>query len=151
MSENVYNLDLTLGFKTFRVNFLEFDDPVDIMFNPADSDLPKRLFEAEKRIKESAKNIKDFKLNPDGTPETDDYIEKANEVNQIVFDAVDYAFGNKISDKIFKHCSPLAITGGKPFVVQFFEKITPELEKIIKKEQKAASAEAQKYLAKYAK
>lgn len=151
MAEQVYDLDLSLGFKTFRIRFADFNDEVEISFNPADADLPKRLFEAEKRIKESAKNMQNIEMNEDGTPVTDDYIEKMNAVNAMIFDAVDYAFGNKISDKVFKYCSPLAITGGKPFVVQFFEKITPVLEKIIKQEQAKSDKATQKYLAKYGK
>lgn len=149
MAKDIYNLDLNLGFKTFRVKFAEFDDTVDILFNPADADLPKRLFEAQKKIEAETKSLENFKLNADGTPVADEYIEKANYVNNVIFDAVDYAFGNKISDKIFIHCSPLAITNGQPFIVQFFEKITPAIQSVIEAEQKKANAAAKKYLDKY--
>ena len=151
MAEKIYNLDLSLGFKTFRIKFAEFDDPVDILFNPADADLPKRLFEAQKRIENSIKDVEPFELDENGLPKTDEYIEKTNKINQIVFEAIDYAFGNKISDKLFSHCSPFAITNGKQFVLQFIEKITPALEKIINAENKKSNEYANKHLAKYMK
>lgn len=146
-----YELNLDLGLKTFKVKFAEFDDTVDILFNPADADLPKRLFEAQKMIEQKSNGIKDFELDENGMPKTDSYIDNMNEINNSVFEAIDYAFGNKIADKIFKYCSPFTITNGQYFIIQFFEKIAPALEEIIKKERKNASEQANKHLAKYVK
>lgn len=151
MAEKTYKIDLSLGFKTFEVKFKEFDEPVYIQFNPADEDLPKRLFEAQKMIEEKTKNLKEYSLDENGTPDTEVYIQSQNELNNIVYDAIDYAFGNQISEQIFRHCSPFAITDGNLFVLQFIEKISPVIEKIVKEESKKSNEHTNKYYAKYMK
>lgn len=151
MAEKTYKIDLSLGFKTFEIKFKEFEEPVYIQFNPADEDLPKRLFEAQKMIDEKTEKIKEYSVDENGIPNTDEYIQTQDEINKAIYDAIDYAFGNKISEQIFKHCSPVAKTDGKLFVLQFIEKISPILEKIVKDETKKANAHIDKYYSKYAK
>lgn len=146
-----FEINLSLGLKPFKINFEEFDEPVMIMFNPADADIPKRLFEAQKRIEEGKEKIGNFELDENGLPKVDEYIDSVTQLNNLVFDAVDYAFGNKISDKLFKHCSPFAVTNGQYFIMQFFEKITPVMQKIIESEKGKANENTQKYLSKYKK
>lgn len=142
---------LDSGLETFEIYFKDRDESTEISFNPSDSDLPKRLFEAQKTIEEKAKEVKEFDLDENGIPDTEECIEHFNDVNRIVYDAVDYAFGNKISDKVFRHCSPFAIVGGEYYILHFFNRVAPLLQEIIAKNQKAASANANKHLAKYMK
>lgn len=151
MKEKVCSFDMPVSFQKFTINFPEVNDSVDIFFNPTDEALPSRLFEAQKKIEERSKALGDFKIDENGLPEADEYIEKSNELRQIIYDEIDYAFGNKISDKLFKYCSPLTVTNGKYYFLQFIEKITPILKEIIEEENKKASAYANKHLAKYMK
>lgn len=152
MAEKTYKIDLSLGFKTFEIKFKEFEEPVYIQFNPADEDLPKRLFEAQKMIEEKTKNLKEYSFDEnDENFNTDEYIEVQNNINNVIYDAVDYAFGNKISGEVFKHCSPLSPVNGKMYFLHFIEKITPVLEKIIKDENKKSNEHINKYYSKYMK
>ena len=147
MAEKTYKIDLSLGFKTFEIKFKEFEEPVYIQFNPADEDLPKRLFEAQKKIEEETKTIEA----QEGEIDTELFIEQQSRLNQIIYDAIDYAFGNKISDKVFMHCSPLARVNGKLFIMEFIDGITPVIKTIVASENKKATDNMEKYYSKYAK
>lgn len=142
-------ITLNKGLKPFDIYFEDVNEHATIFFNPSDSNLPKRLMEAQKIIEEKTKTIKPYETDETGAPEADSCIEYFNEVNNAVNDALDYAFGNKVSDTIFKHCGAFSIVNGEYFVVTFLNAIAPELEKIIKKDQKTASTKANKYLEKY--
>ena len=144
-------ITLGSGLETFEIDFKDRGTTTEIAFNPSDPDLMKRLFEAQKTIEERTKEVQKYELDEKGVPNTDSCIEYFNGINEIIYDAVDYAFGNRISDKIFQYCSPFAIVGGEYYILQFFNRITPVLEKIIGEKQKKASANANKHLAKYMK
>ena len=144
-----YDIKLNTGLKPFNIQFDNSEEVTTIYFNPTDADLPKRLFEAKKLIEEKTKNIKQFEIDESGVPKTDEYIETMNEVNQAIFDTVDYAFGSKISDKVFSKCSPFSIPNGEYFIIQFLNAIAPVLESIIKKESKKANANMKKHIDKY--
>ena len=144
-------ITLKKGLQPFTINFEDANDEVTIYFNPTDSDLPKRLMESQKIIEAKAKELKSFETEEDGTPNVDDAIRYFNDVDNIVYDTIDYAFGNKVSTEIFKHCGAFSVVNGEYFVIQFLEAIAPELEKIIKDNNKKAEAKANKYLAKYKK
>lgn len=146
-----HKIKLGNDLEVFEIEFEGRNSTVEIAFNPNDPDLSKRLMEAQKTIDEKVKDIKRFEVDENGIPNADDCIKYFNEVNQIVYDAIDYAFGNKISDKVFMHCSPFAIVNGEYFVLHFFNRITPVLEKIIGSNQKKASENMNKHLAKYLK
>lgn len=139
------------GLETFEIEFKDRGINTEISFNPSDPDLAKRLFEAQKIIDDKSKEVQAFEMDENGIPNTDSCVEYFNDVNQIVFDAIDYAFGNKVSDKIFQFCSPFAIVGGEYFMLHFLNQITPILKSIIEDKQKKASANANKHLAKYLK
>lgn len=151
MAKKTYSIDLSLGYVPITINFVEDKEPVTIMFNPADDDMSRRLFEAEKRIDENVKELKDIKVNEDGTLDVDSATEFMTEKNRIIADAVDYAFGNKISDELFKYCSPTAVIGGRYYIEHFIEKIIPVIQEIREKEAKKAEAHNKKYYSKYRK
>ncbi len=139
---------------TGKVAFpIEFDngDKQNIYFNPSDPDLSIRMKDFEKRVEERTKDFKDIKLSADGTPEDESLIENFREVRNILCDELDIAFGSKISDVVFKHCSPFAIVDGDYFILQFIEAIKPEIEKHIKKANAQAEKKMQKHIAKYMK
>ena len=140
---------MNLGYIPLTVNFDGGKEPVTIMFNPADTDMARRLFEAQKMIDEKAKGMEDIKLNEQGLPIAEEYIEKANELNDTVYKAIDYAFNSTVSTQIFKYCTPFAIINGQPFVMQFLEKITPFIKETMETEQKKVQKYADKYLGKY--
>lgn len=151
MTDNVCNLDLSLDFEVFPIRFVDVDETVEIRFNPKDADLVLRFGEMRDRIAELLKTLDDFKLNANGSADATENAEKLKSVRAAVCDAIDHAFGNKISDKLFSHCSPFAVCGGELFVVQFLHKIVPQIEKRIKEETVALGAAAKKYTEKYAK
>lgn len=145
----VEKIILDSGLKTFEIEFKDRGVTTEIAFNPSDSNLPKRLFEAQKTIEEKAKDIKKYEFDENGIPVTDECIEYFNKMDEIVYEAVDYAFGNSISKELFQFCSPFSIVGGEYFIINFFNKITPLIEKIIGDTQKKAINNANKHLAKY--
>lgn len=143
-----YEINLKTGLKPFKVIFDDGEENT-IYFNPTDADLPKRLFEAQKKLEESAKDLKGFELDENGLPVVDQYISTTEEVLKNVYDCVDYAFGNKISDVLFSKCSPFSIVDGEYFMMSVFGKLTPIIEHIVKEETKKANAKAEKHLRKY--
>lgn len=148
---NGYEISMDLGYVPLTINFTNGKEPVTIMFNPADTDMVRRLFEAQKMINDKAALMEDLKMDEQGMPIADDYIVKANELNDLVYEAIDYAFNTNVSENVFKYCKPFAITDGQPFVMQFLEKITPFIKDTMEKEQKKAQKYANKYLGKYMK
>lgn len=139
------------GLETFEIEFKGRNETVEIAFNPNDLDLPKRLMEAQKIIEEKSKNVKQFEIGEDGLPDADSCIAYVENLNQIVYDAVDYAFDNEVSTAIFKHCSPYGIVNGEYFIQHFLQQITPVIEKTIKNNQKKVNENMNKHLAKYVK
>ena len=100
---------------------------------------------------ETKLNDRSYEVDENGVPNIEGAVDYLNEANQIVYDAVDYAFGNKISDVLFQHCSPYAIVNGEYFIWTFFNAMAPVLEDIINKSQKKANENMNKYLSKYMK
>lgn len=142
---------LNKGLEPFDIYFKDIDEHAIIYFNPSDSDLPKRLVECQKIIEEKTKNIKEYEIDEDGNPVAESCVKCFDEANTIICDALDYAFGNKISDVVFKHCGALSIVNGNYQVLNFLEAITPAVEQVVKRNQKAVSAKMDKYLKKYKK
>lgn len=139
---------------TGKVAFpIEFDngDIQTIYFNPNDPNLFIRMSELQERVSERINDIKDMELNADGKPQNNEALEQFERIQNIVFDELDYAFGSKISDIVFKYCSPFAVTGGQYFIIQFMEAMLPELEKEIKKSNKQVNEHMRKYIDKYKK
>lgn len=139
---------------TGKVAFpIEFDngDKDTIYFNPSDPNLFIRFAEFESKIRDRLKEVEDFELTENGLPKNEELIENFKLINNIICEELDTAFGNKISDVVFKHCSPLAIVGGEYFIVQFVEALRPEIEKQNKKAQAENQKKTAKHTAKYKK
>lgn len=139
---------------TGKVAFpIEFDngDKDTIYFNPSDPNLFVRFTEFEKKIDERLKDVKDYELNADGTVKSEELAESFKKINNIVCEELDTAFGSKISDVVFKHCSPFAIVDGEYFIVQFVEALKPEIQKHIKKAQAENAKKMEKHTGKYKK
>lgn len=151
MAKKTYEINLALGLVPFKIYFPEFDDTVEIMFNPSDADLPKRLMEADKLLNKKAEEIGEFKVLENGLPDTEDYVAKTEAMNKAAYDVIDYAFGAPVSEKVFKHCSPFSIVNGEMFILQFLEKMTPVMQDIIEKDREKANKKMESYLAKYRK
>jgi hypothetical protein len=133
---------------TGRVAFpIEFDngDKAAIYFNPNDPNLSIRLADFHDKITAKVKELEDMTLNAAGEPEDHSVIEDFRKFQNILFEELDIAFGGKVSEVVFKHCSPFAIVDGNYFIMQFVEAIKPEIEKHIKK----ANADIEKKMAKH--
>lgn len=139
---------MAMKLSTGKVAFpIEFDngDKDCIYFNPNDPNLPIRLADFQDKITARVKELDDMRLNAEGEPEDNSFIEDFRKFQNVLFEELDTAFGGEISAVVFKHCSPFAIVGGDYFIVQFVEAIKPEIEKNIKK----ANADVEKKMAKH--
>ena len=132
---------------------IEFDngDKQSIYFNPNDPNLSIRLADFQAKMNERAKELEEIGLTADGTPEETSAIEAFRSFQKVLFEELDIAFGGKVSDVVFKYCSPFAIVGGDYFILQFIEAIKPEIEKHIKKASADIEKKMSKHIGKYAK
>ena len=139
---------MAMKLSTGKVAFpIEFDNGAKetIYFNPNDPDLFVRFSNFEKRVEDKLKDIDDFELSADGTPNNEELIGKFESINKVICEELDVAFASNVSDIVFKYCSPFAIVGGEYFLIQFIQAIRPEIEKHNKK----ANADLQKKMAKH--
>lgn len=143
-------MKLSTGKVSFPIEFDNGDKDV-IYFNPNDPDLIVRMKNLQKRVNEKISGFEDVQLEADGTPTQMEAVESFEKMQNIIKDELDYAFGNSVSDVVFKHCSPFAIVDGEYFVVQFITAITPEIEKHVKKAQADVEKKMKKHIGKYAK
>lgn len=145
---------MAMKLSTGKIAFpIEFDngDKVNIYFNPNDPELFIRFSKFESNVDEKIQAIEDIELDADGTPKDEALIEQFEKAIGIIKDELDTAFGSKISDAVFKYCSPFAIIGGEYFLVQFIQAIRPEIEKHNKKANTEMSKKMAKHLDKYRK
>ena len=139
---------MAMKLKTGLIPFpIEFDNGAKetIYINPNDPDLFVRFSNFEKRVEDKLKDIDDFELSADGTPNNEELIGKFESINKVICEELDIAFASNVSDIVFKYCSPFAIVGGEYFLIQFVQAIRPEIEKHNKK----ANADLQKKMAKH--
>lgn len=137
-------MKLNTGKVAFPIEFDNGDKEV-IYFNPNDPDLMIRMKNLDENVQKKIKGLDDVELNEEGKPSKFWQIDDFEKMQNALKEELDYAFGGSVSAVVFKHCSPFAIVGGKYFVVQFVEAITPEIEKHIKK----SNAEMEKKMAKH--
>lgn len=139
---------MAMKLSTGKVAFpIEFDNGAKetIYFNPNDPDLFVRFSNFEKRVEDKLKDIDDFELSADGTPNNEELIGKFESINKVICEELDTAFASNVSSVVFKYCSPFAIVDGEYFLIQFVQAIRPEIEKHNKK----ANTELQKKMAKH--
>lgn len=145
---------MAMKLSTGKVAFpIEFDngDKDCIYFNPNDPNLAVRFTEFQDKVNERLKEFEDVDLTPDGEPEDFEFIEKFKKMQAVLFEELDKAFDSKVSEIVFKHCSPFAIVQGDYFIMHFIEAISPEIEKNIKKSNAEAEKRMAKHTAKYSK
>lgn len=165
-------MKLNTGLEEFKIEF-DNGDSDSIYFQPNDPNLATRLMKAKDNISKKLDEIKiddagDGKI--ENIPKTfEDYDKlseeevealsnKATEINgimqqvdSILREEIDKAFGSKISDVVFKHCSPLSIVGGEYFIVQFLNAIAPEIQARAEKASKESETKIANRLKKYKK
>ena len=145
---------MAMKLSTGKVAFpIEFDngDKDCIYFNPNDPNLAVRFTEFQDKVNERLKEFEDVDLTPDGEPEDFEFIERFKKMQAVLFEELDKAFDSKVSEIVFKHCSPFAIVQGDYFIMHFIEAISPEIEKNIKKSNAEAEKRMAKHTAKYSK
>ncbi len=140
---------------TGKVAFpIEFDDGKirEIYFNPTDPNLAIRMKNLgniiSKRIEQYSAEIK---LTSAGTPEDISQIETFDNMQKILGEELDTAFGGEVYDIVFKDMSPFAIVNGKYFVERFIEEITPEIRDHIIASKKVVSERVLSHTRKYGK
>lgn len=140
--------------KTGLIAFpIEFDngEKDKIYFNPNDPDLFVRFADFEGKMNDRFAEIKDVELENDGTPKEMALVEMMRGINNAICEELDIAFGNKISDVVFKYCSPFAIVNGEYFLEQFVMAIRPEISKYNEKANLELQKKKQKHTEKYIK
>lgn len=145
---------MAMKLSTGKVAFpIEFDngDKDCIYFNPNDPNLAVRFTEFQDKVNERLKEFEDVGLTPEGEPEDFEFIERFKKMQAVLFEELDKAFDSKVSEIVFKHCSPFAIVQGDYFIMHFIEAISPEIEKNIKKSNAEAEKRMAKHTAKYSK
>jgi hypothetical protein len=145
---------MAMKLKTGLIAFpIEFDngEKDKIYFNPNDPDLFIRFADFEGKMNNRLAEIKDVELENDGTPKEKALVEMMRGINQAICEELDIAFGNKISDVVFKYCSPFAIINGEYFLEQFVMAIRPEISKYNEKANLELQKKKQKHIEKYAK
>ena len=130
---------------------IEFDngEKDNIYFNPNDPNLSIRMKDFQKKVTDRIDKLDQIKLSAKGEPEDIDKIEEFRELQSILFEELDYAFGGDISEAVFRYCSPFAIVDGDYFIMQFLNGIKPEIEKVVKANREKAEERMQKHIAKY--
>ncbi len=129
------------GLETFNLVFKGREGAVEISFNPSDTDLIIRLEKSAANIEKALADI----------PEKAD-AETLAKANEIIYEQVDYIFGNKISDKVFKNCSPIALNAkGELFIERFMKAVTPYIKDRIVAAREASAARIAKHTSKYTK
>lgn len=145
---------MAMKLKTGLIAFpIEFDngEKDKIYFNPNDPDLFIRFADFERKMNDRLAEIKDVELENDGTPKEMALVEMMRGINQAICEELDIAFGNKISDVVFKYCSPFAIVNGEYFLEQFVMAIRPEISKYNEKANLELQKKKQKHVEKYMK
>ena len=145
---------MAMKLKTGLIAFpIEFDngEKDKIYFNPNDPDLFIRFADFEDKMNDRLAKIKDVELENDGTPKEMALVEMMRGINNAICEELDIAFGNKISDVVFKYCSPFAIVNGEYFLEQFVMAIRPEISKYNEKANLELQKKKQKHIEKYAK
>ena len=141
-------MKLSTGKVAFPIEFDNGDKDV-IYFNPNDPNLPIRMIDFQEKV---SKRINDLQTMSNSNDKQDQEYPEAEEiknVQKIICEELDVAFGGEVSSVVFKHCSPFAIINGEYFISVFINAVRPEIEKQIKKTQKEMNAKMEKHIAKY--
>ena len=141
-------MKLSTGKIAFPVEF-DNGDKEFIYFNPNDPDLFIRLSETQARISERIKNLSDFEINTDGTPKKQEDYELFKTYRQIMCEEINRAFDNNVSDVLFKHVNPLAITDGQYYVSYVLQALMPEILAEIEKARAELETKMMNYIKEY--
>lgn len=108
-----------------------------IYINPSDFNILTRLEE----VKKNMEKIPDFKEDITG--------DSVIEADRYVREQIDYLFGDKVSDTVFKNQHSMSTLKGVTFVERLIEGLTPVIEQIITKEVKSSEERMKKYTSAY--
>ncbi|MBQ9428617.1 MAG: hypothetical protein IJU41_03625 [Clostridia bacterium] len=135
---------LSEGLEQFNLVFTDRDDDaVTISFNPYDTDIVIRISQSQENI---SRALDEFKGEGESSAET------LERINGVIYDEIDRIFDSKISDKVFKHCSPLSLDAkGVTFAERFLNAVTPHITGRIQAANKASAARIAKHTGKYVK
>ena len=134
------------GLKEYEIYFEDRNESVTIAFNPADTGLAVRFKDLEPRVNKRLEGLTDIELDADGNPKDLSFTKNIELVNEALSEELDWAFGNKISDKLFSKCDPLSSCNGEYFVVQFIRRMTPVIKADIERENKAIQKHMKGYV-----
>lgn len=141
-------MKLSTGKVAFPIEFDNGDKDV-IYFNPNDPNLPIRMIDFQSNVDKRISEILEISAENSSTkvefPEAEDF----KNIQKIVCEELDIAFGSNVSSVVFKHCSPFAIINGEYFITVFINAVRPEIEKQMKKTQKDMAEKMDKHISKY--
>lgn len=140
--------------KIIDTGLVEFIIPFDrgeekIYFNPNDTDFFLRIKNMFKKISQIYSNIKNEYEKEDIT--TAEQIELSENANNEIKKEVDFAFGNKVSEGIFKYCSPTSFVKSKKmyftyYILEFLlQEINDEIGEAVSESVKEMQKISQKY------
>ena len=119
---------------TIDTGLVRFELPFDrgteeIFFNPNDTGFFVRLKDLLDFLPEKYKEAFE-KFNAEGVTK-EEQINITRQVNEEICEQFDIAFGNKVSDKIFKWCSPTSVVRNLKmyYPYYFLQMISPDIEK----------------------
>lgn len=142
-------MKLSTGKEPFKIEFDNGDEET-IYINPNDTDLAVRMIKFRDVCKQRMKELEDVKINPDGT--ADEAEETANIMQQyrdILCEELDKAFNSKISDKVFKYCSPFSTVNGELYALIALEQLGEEIKQRAEKNAEKTQKAMEKYTKKY--
>ncbi len=132
------------GVKTYLIND---DENRMITISTADYSLITRFQEAEKAIKNKAKEYDKIKIKPDGSADTDteEAIAAIKDLTEFIESQINYIFNADVAGVVFNGQSCLSTWKGVPLYERFLNAVIPEIEKDLKAEVKASQQRINKY------
>ena len=132
------------GVKTYLIND---DENRKITISTGDYALINRFQEAEKAIKEKAKEYDKIKINADGSAavETEEAAAAIKDLTEFIEGQINYIFNADVADVVFNGQSCLSTWKGVPLYERFINAVIPEIEADLKAEVKASQQRINKY------
>ena len=138
------SLNFDEGLKVYTIN----DDPDrKITISTSDYSLITRFQEAERAIKNKAKEYDKVKLNADGSAavDTEEAAAAIKDLTEFIEGQINYIFNADVAGVVFNGQSCLSTCKGVPLYERFLNAVIPEIEADLKEEVKASQKRINKY------
>lgn len=149
MEDNGILLDISLGQKTYVLKRSEDGDSckdVTVKFNPTDTLMAKRIYEAFEDFDDLATN---YSHNIDGAKNAQELFKITDELEREMRKRLDLLFQKNISDDLLGEVSCCASVDGAPIWVNILLAVFDKMESSYAEERKLSSEKIKKYTDKY--